>query len=130
MLAFLLLRVRFRKAVLLPSYSTGRQSPAWRTTFLWRTLILPARRSSVEPWKAWSLWPFCNVANTWPAAFANTCRDAIWTPCGLIESLTPPLRRTGEFGLGVFFYLPHVCFVAAYGLDPEQNGGRDPFTTS
>lgn len=48
----------------------------------------------------------------------------------LIRSLTPPLTRTDELGLGVFFYLPHVCFVASYGLDPQFNGGRDPFETS
>jgi len=30
----------------------------------------------------------------------------------------------------VFFYLPHVSFVALYGLDPAENGGRDPFETS
>src|SRR5688572_28827155 len=30
----------------------------------------------------------------------------------LIRSLTPPLTRADELGLGVFFYLPHVYFVA------------------
>ncbi|HAV63337.1 MAG TPA: DNA alkylation repair protein [Verrucomicrobiales bacterium] len=48
----------------------------------------------------------------------------------LLRSLTPPLTRTNDVGLGVFFYLPHVCFVAAYGLDPEHNDGRDPFEVS
>jgi 3-methyladenine DNA glycosylase AlkC len=48
----------------------------------------------------------------------------------LIRSLTPPLTRTDDLGLGVFFYLPHVCFVASYGLDPERNAGHDPFETS
>jgi len=48
----------------------------------------------------------------------------------LLRSLTPPLSRTDELGLGVFFYLPHVAFVAAYGLDPAYNGGRDPFEIS
>ncbi len=48
----------------------------------------------------------------------------------LIRSLTPPLARTDELGLGVFFYLPHVCFVANYGLDAAGNGGRDPFEIS
>lgn len=48
----------------------------------------------------------------------------------LLRSLTPPLSRTDDLGLGVFFYLPHVCFVAAYGLDAEHNGGRDPFEAS
>ena len=45
-------------------------------------------------------------------------------------SLTPPLARTEGLGLGVFFYLPHVSFVALYGLGPAENGGRDPFETS
>jgi 3-methyladenine DNA glycosylase AlkC len=48
----------------------------------------------------------------------------------LIRSLTPPLSRTDEPGLAVFFYLPHVSFVATYGLDAEHNGGRDPFEAS
>lgn len=45
----------------------------------------------------------------------------------LVRSLTPPLRETEGLGLGVFFYLPHVRFVAEYGLDPAHNGGQDPF---
>jgi 3-methyladenine DNA glycosylase AlkC len=48
----------------------------------------------------------------------------------LIQSLTPPLTATEDLGLGVFFYLPHVSFVATYGLDPIHNGGRDPFELS
>jgi 3-methyladenine DNA glycosylase AlkC len=48
----------------------------------------------------------------------------------LTRSLTPPLSRTEGLGLAVFFYLPHVSFVALYGLDPAENGGRDPFETS
>ncbi|MBL9189723.1 MAG: hypothetical protein JNK23_19735 [Opitutaceae bacterium] len=48
----------------------------------------------------------------------------------LLRSLTPPLQATDDLGLGVFFYLPHVCFVATYGLDEAHNGGRDPFETS
>ncbi len=48
----------------------------------------------------------------------------------LIRSLTPPLSGTDDLGLGVFFYLPHVCFVATYGLDTAHNGGRDPFEIS
>lgn len=48
----------------------------------------------------------------------------------LLRSLTPPLERTDDFGLGVFFYLPHVRFVAVYGLDGGHNGGRDPFEIS
>ena len=45
----------------------------------------------------------------------------------LLRSLTPPLTGTADYGLGVFFYLPHVSFIAAYGLDADGNGGRDPF---
>jgi 3-methyladenine DNA glycosylase AlkC len=48
----------------------------------------------------------------------------------LLRSLTPPLSRTDELGLAVFFYLPHVCFVGKYGLDANENGGRDPFDIS
>jgi 3-methyladenine DNA glycosylase AlkC len=48
----------------------------------------------------------------------------------LLRSLTPALTRTDVLGLSGFFYLPHVCFVATYGLDPEHNHGRDPFETS
>lgn len=48
----------------------------------------------------------------------------------LMASLTPPLTHTEDFGLGVFFYLPHVCFVAQFGLDAELNGGEDPFEVS
>ncbi len=48
----------------------------------------------------------------------------------LIRSLTPPMSQTDDLGLAVFFYLPHVSFVATYGLDAEHNGGRDPFEVS
>lgn len=48
----------------------------------------------------------------------------------LLASLTPPLIETDDLGLAVFFYLPHVSFVAKYGLDPKGNGGLDPFETS
>jgi 3-methyladenine DNA glycosylase AlkC len=48
----------------------------------------------------------------------------------MLRSLTPPLTATGDNGLAVFFYLPHVSFVAAYGLDPAENAGRDPFEAS
>ncbi len=48
----------------------------------------------------------------------------------LVRSLTPPLTRTEDFGLAGFFYLPHVMFVATYGLDPGNNRGRDPFEAS
>lgn len=48
----------------------------------------------------------------------------------LLKSLTPPLTGTEDLGLAVFFYLPHVSFVATYGLDPAHNDGHDPFETS
>jgi 3-methyladenine DNA glycosylase AlkC len=48
----------------------------------------------------------------------------------LTRSLTPPLAQTEDLGLGGFFYLPHVSFIATYGLDAEHNGGRDPFEIS
>ncbi len=48
----------------------------------------------------------------------------------LLRSLTPPLSRTDELGLAVFFYLPHVSFVATYGLEAAHNGGEDPFEIS
>ncbi|MBL9167399.1 MAG: hypothetical protein JNN07_06625 [Verrucomicrobiales bacterium] len=48
----------------------------------------------------------------------------------LLTSLTPPQSATQDLGLAVFFYLPHVSFIATYGLDPGHNGGRDPFEIS
>jgi 3-methyladenine DNA glycosylase AlkC len=48
----------------------------------------------------------------------------------LLASLTPPLTQTDNLGLAVFFYLPHVCFIAEYGLGPEENGGQDSFEIS
>lgn len=48
----------------------------------------------------------------------------------LLASLTPPLFRTDNVGLEVFFYLPHVCFVKEYGLDPKENEGEDPYEIS
>lgn len=48
----------------------------------------------------------------------------------LLNSLTPPLTNTDALGLEVFFYLPHVCFVAKYGLDAAHNNGHDPFEVS
>ncbi len=48
----------------------------------------------------------------------------------LLRSLTPPLTITEDFGLATFFYLPHVCFIADYGLDATGNHGRDPFEIS
>ncbi|WKZ56377.1 MAG: DNA alkylation repair protein [Bdellovibrionota bacterium] len=48
----------------------------------------------------------------------------------LIKSLTPPLTQTEQNGLGVFFYLPHVCFVREFGLNADMNAGKDPFEIS
>lgn len=48
----------------------------------------------------------------------------------LVQSLTPPQTDTADLGLGVFFYLPHVSFVATYGLDSVHNDGHDPFEVS
>lgn len=48
----------------------------------------------------------------------------------LMQSLTPALTKTSGNGLGVFFYLPHICFVSNYGLDKIFNGGKDPFPIS
>jgi len=48
----------------------------------------------------------------------------------LLASLTPPQTETEGLGLAVFFYHPHGCFVSEYGLDPNNNGGEDPFEIS
>ena len=48
----------------------------------------------------------------------------------LLASLTLPNTETEGLGLAVFFYLPHVSYVASYGLDAAHNGGDDPFETS
>ncbi|MBL4658660.1 MAG: DNA alkylation repair protein [Flavobacteriales bacterium] len=48
----------------------------------------------------------------------------------ILESLTPPLKSTENNGLAVLFYLPHVNYVAQYGLDKDYNNGRDPFEIS
>ncbi|WP_197036214.1 DNA alkylation repair protein [Fischerella sp. PCC 9605] len=48
----------------------------------------------------------------------------------LIASFTPPQTEAEEFGLAAFFYLPHSCFIAEYGIDPIHNGGTDPFPLS
>ncbi len=48
----------------------------------------------------------------------------------LLRSLPPPDPATADRGLGVFFFLPHVSFIALYGLDPEHNAGVDPFEVS
>jgi 3-methyladenine DNA glycosylase AlkC len=48
----------------------------------------------------------------------------------LLATLTPPHAQTDGLGLAVFFYLPHSCFIAEYGLEPSHNGGHDPFEIS
>jgi len=48
----------------------------------------------------------------------------------LLTSLTPPHTETEGLGLAVFFYHPYSCFVSEYGLDPNHNGGDDPFEIS
>jgi 3-methyladenine DNA glycosylase AlkC len=48
----------------------------------------------------------------------------------ILASLTPPLIRTEDNGLAVFFYLPHSYFVAMFGLDFAENGEQDPFEVS
>lgn len=48
----------------------------------------------------------------------------------ILASLTPPLTRTDTLGLAVFFYLPHISFIAEYGLRFEENDGHDPFLVS
>lgn len=47
-----------------------------------------------------------------------------------MESLTPPLERTDNLGLSGMFYLPHVSFVALFGLDEAYNKNQDPFDIS
>lgn len=54
-------------------------------------------------------------------------RDAVAI---LIRSLTPPLDHTSDYGMEVFFYLPHTTFVGTYGVDPAHNGGREAFEVS
>jgi 3-methyladenine DNA glycosylase AlkC len=48
----------------------------------------------------------------------------------LLASLTPPQSSTKDLGLSGFFYLPHVCFVAKYGLDASYNKEKDPYNIS
>ena len=48
----------------------------------------------------------------------------------ILKSLTPPLQKTEDNGLAVFFYMPHCHFIAKYGLDSKFNDGEDPFEVS
>jgi 3-methyladenine DNA glycosylase AlkC len=50
------------------------------------------------------------MQRTLPADFDEAARI-------IVASLGPTLDRTGEFGMAVFLYLPHVIFVAENGLD-------------
>ncbi len=68
-----------------------------------------------------------HLARVLRAHLPTTYEDAVSV---LIRSLPPSNEQTQDLGLGVFFYLPHVSFVAAYGLDADGNGGRDPFEVS
>ena len=42
----------------------------------------------------------------------------------ILQTLGPPLERSDEFGLALFRYLPHVLFVARYGLDDFETSMR------
>jgi 3-methyladenine DNA glycosylase AlkC len=84
-----------------------------------------AARSGLEPLAI--LQRGQHLAQALRAHLPSRYEDAVAV---LLRSLTPPLTRTDELGLGVFFYLLHVCFVAAFGLDAEHNGDRDPYETS
>lgn len=68
-----------------------------------------------------------HLADALRASLPPTYAEAIAI---LLRSLTPPLSRTDDFGLAGFFYLPHVTFVARYGVDPAHNAGSDPFDVS
>jgi 3-methyladenine DNA glycosylase AlkC len=57
-----------------------------------------------------------HIAKALRAHLPQSYEDAIEI---LLRSLTPPLARTSDNGLGVFFYLPHTNFVSAHGLDPQ-----------
>ena len=48
----------------------------------------------------------------------------------LLASLTPPQTETEKLGLAVFFYHTHSSFVSEFGLNPNNNGGEDPFEIS
>jgi 3-methyladenine DNA glycosylase AlkC len=63
------------------------------------------------------------LRETLPARYEDAVRI-------LLSSLTPPTGVNDSPGLAVFFYLPHVSFVAQYGLDAAGNGGSDPFEVS
>ena len=68
-----------------------------------------------------------HLARTLRAHLPQRYDDAIHI---LRRSMTPPLPSTENLGLGVFFHLPPVSFVATYGLDPAHSAGHDPFEIS
>jgi 3-methyladenine DNA glycosylase AlkC len=45
----------------------------------------------------------------------------------LILALTPRTGETDDIGMKGFFFLPYSDFLAAYGLEAAENGGKDPF---
>ncbi len=48
----------------------------------------------------------------------------------LIGSMAGELTSDEEFGMAPFFYLPYSFFIADFGIDPQFNGGDDPFELS
>ncbi|MCG8307033.1 MAG: hypothetical protein MI975_06535 [Cytophagales bacterium] len=48
----------------------------------------------------------------------------------MLKSLTPPLEKTEDNGLAVFFYMPHCHYIAKYGIDKKYNNDEDPFDIS
>lgn len=48
----------------------------------------------------------------------------------LLASLTPPLKQTEGNGLAVFFYHPHACFVAHFGMAAIESGDKHAFEVS
>ena len=48
----------------------------------------------------------------------------------IIQTLTPPLKRTEDNGLAPMFYMPHCSYIAKYGIDPGNNNDKDPFEAS
>ena len=48
----------------------------------------------------------------------------------LLDSLTPAQTTTEGSGLTGFFYLPHGCFIARYGVESQTGGDDDRFEPS
>lgn len=68
-----------------------------------------------------------HIAKALRLALPQKYEDAIKI---LLASLTPANSKTEDLGLAVFFYHPHGCYIAEYGLDKEFNDGEDPFAIS